>query len=83
MEFPLTREGCSRVPRPCPFEQCRHHMGRACYNGTNCSLDLADLGGMNQREVAKALELKVKQVAEIERVALERLKNGLEEIKGD
>lgn len=48
-------------------------MGRACYNGTNCSLDLAELGGMSPREVARALGLKVRQVQEIERVAMKRL----------
>src|SRR5262249_30652838 len=79
MDLPLTRGECKHVPRPCPYERCRHHMGRACYNGTNCSLDLAEQGGMSPREVAKALGLKVKQVLEIERVAMERVRNGLQE----
>ncbi len=77
MDMPLLRGECTRIPRPCPFLQCRHNMGRACYNGTNCSLDLAEQGGMSPREVARALGLKLRQVQEIERVAMERLKNGL------
>ena len=44
---------------------------------TNCSLDFAEWGGMTQREVAKALQLRLKDVVEAEKTGMEKLRNGL------
>lgn len=67
------------VPRPCPFLQCRHNIGNCGRMGNNCSLDFAEWGGMTQREVARAMGLKLKDVQQIEQAGMRKLKNGLRE----
>ena len=68
------------VPRPCPHTACRHNLrGGHDMMNTNCSLDFAEWGGMTQREVAKALQLRLKDVVEAEKTGMEKLRNGLRE----
>ena len=68
---PRTRGDCDRVPRPCPYVACRHHLYldvhsprriRPMFPGLepeelpeSCSLDLAERGGMTLGEVGELL----------------------------
>lgn len=81
MAMPIYREDCQQVPRPCPYERCRHNMGPACYNGTNCSLDLADRGAWKDRDIARALYMTQAEVRETLASGLEKVRDGLRKIK--
>ncbi len=73
---------CGVTVRPCPREDCRHHLAqgekprkfaaRADCSET-CSLDVADLGGLGQREVAAMIGVIPQRAQQIEVRALRKL----------
>jgi hypothetical protein len=81
VSMPTHREGCQTVPRPCPYVQCRHNNGPACYNGTNCTLDMADQGPWKERDVARLLVLTQAEVREALASGLEKMRDGLRKVK--
>ena len=91
---PSTRADCKDVPRPCPFVSCRHHVflsvtmtGGIVYHhrspwdlppDRSCALDMAELEGMPQEEVAAALGYRDRQgVAACEELAIEKMRKKL------
>jgi hypothetical protein len=79
--MPTHREGCEKVPRPCPYERCRHNMGPAVVQSTNCSLDLAERGPWKDRDIARMLVLTQAEVREALESGLEKVKNGIRKAK--
>ncbi|HEY3494807.1 MAG TPA: sigma factor-like helix-turn-helix DNA-binding protein [Polyangiaceae bacterium] len=70
---PRLRGQCVLVPRPCPFDRCRHHLG-AVRAGESCSLDVADRGEHSLREVGEFLGVSHARVEQIEVMALDKVR---------
>lgn len=91
---PRVRGDCFRVPRPCPFVSCRHHLYLEVRRRTvrlnhpdrepqeleeSCALDVADRGGSTLQTVAEALNLSRERVRQLEEGALPKLAGRLSE----
>jgi hypothetical protein len=88
VERPKTRGDCARVPRPCPFVSCRHHLyiditnvGMPRLNFPklephemveSCSLDVADRGETKVEDVAALLNITREWVRQVEKMAFEK-----------
>jgi len=86
---PKVRGDCFRVPRPCPFVSCRHHLYLELRTSgsmllpfpelepdelpESCSLDLAERDGMTLLEVGNLLGVSRERIRQIERKALHKL----------
>lgn len=85
---PRTRADCDKVPRPCPYVGCRHHLAIEVGRGGSimyaqapvepadlaysCSLDLAEADGLMLDQVAQALGVTRERVRQLEERALEK-----------
>lgn len=69
--IPKTRGDCVNGIRPCPYKKCKHFINTV--TGETCTLDYADRGGMNAREVAEELGISRQMVELIEKRAIEKL----------
>lgn len=86
---PKTREDCDRVPRPCPYVGCKHHLfldvrsnGNIRLNfpdsepedlAESCSLDVADEGSHSLDMTMGYLNVTRERVRQIERVGMWRM----------
>jgi hypothetical protein len=68
---PRTRGDCASVPRPCPYESCRYHLGTK--TPESCCLDVADRGEHDLKEVGELMRLTYQRIQQIEAGALYRL----------
>lgn len=86
---PRTRSDCSRVPRPCPYVGCKHHLyldlspigsiqvrfeGEPWDMKDSCALDVAERGGCSLRDTAKALGVVCERVRQIEETGLVKVR---------
>lgn len=79
---PKTRGDCEKVPRPCPYVGCRHHLaldadGEAIRMdrpdeeiwdrvAPSCSLDLAEEGGLTHDQIAAAMSVTRQRAHQLE-----------------
>ncbi len=85
--MPLTRGECVDGPRPCKWTHCRYSLAsNMTRNGLeihwrpedhpereSCALDVADRGGVDQIEVARALGVSRETVRQIEAKGLRKM----------
>jgi len=87
---PRTRADCRRVPRPCPFVGCKHHLYLdVCGNGSikfnfqdlepdglaeTCSLDVADRGAVQLWRVGELMNMVRERVRQVEEGLLAKLR---------
>lgn len=94
--MPKTRGECVSGPRPCPWAECRHHLGAphgwasSGYrlmqakrrSAETCSLDLADRGGMAPAEIADEIGVSRQRVLQIiDSIALQLIADCGEELE--
>jgi hypothetical protein len=95
---PRTRADCARIPRPCPFALCRHHLAlevshagglKENFPGVEfyeleetCSLDVAERGGLTLEAVGRLVNVTRERLRQMETAALLKLRTGIEEGTG-
>lgn len=67
---PRTRGDCVDGPRPCPWSECRYHLG--VRTAESCALDVAGGGGVTLAEIAAFFDLTRERIRQIEEIALRR-----------
>jgi hypothetical protein len=88
MEKPKTRKDCGTVIRPCQWANCRYHVLELSdpswenkllsiieEDKPSCVLDMAELGGLSEKEIAPILGISTSTTYDIEESALRKLKN--------
>lgn len=71
--MPRTRAECRDGARPCPHQQCEHHLADTAPQGPglpSCVLDVAEQGGLTLDEVGQILGVSRERVRQIETAAL-------------
>lgn len=87
---PRTRADCSKVPRPCPYVGCRHHLYLDVTDAGNlklnfpdkepeelehsCSLDVAEEGGITLEALGELLNVTRERVRQVENCTLYRIR---------
>jgi hypothetical protein len=79
---PRTRHECASVPRPCPFQSCRHNLiaDRDGADGLpSCALDVADEfeGELSAADVAPLIGVSRQRVLVLEAKALDKVRRRL------
>jgi hypothetical protein len=92
---PRTRADCARIPRPCLYALCRHHLAfdlteagglKENFPGAElwdlaetCALDVAERGGLPLEAVGALMNITRERVRQVETPALRKLQRALEE----
>jgi hypothetical protein len=75
VERPRKRGDCLHGVRPCPWSQCRHHLGRG---PESCALDVVDrTDGLTLQEVADIVGITREGTRKAEIRALKKLRQAL------
>lgn len=82
---PVTRADCAMVTRPCPWVECRYHLGPEVNSlapadfepPESCALDVADAGPRTEEQIGELFACTRQSIQWCQRRALRKLSEGL------